>query len=118
MSFAVGALFALTEEVGWRGYLQPRLMQFGAVAAMLLTGFLHGVWHLPLMLTTNLYHSTGNTWIVTPLFLLAVTLAGVFFGYLRLVTDSVWPVAFAHAATNLAWGITRDLVGDQVSAGA
>jgi uncharacterized protein len=102
----IGTMLALCEEVGWRGYLLPRMKGFGIIGAMLSVGLLHGIWHLPLLLTTGYYHSAGNPWIVTPLFLLTLTLAGVFFGYLRMWTGSVWPVAIAHAAANTAWEIS------------
>jgi membrane protease YdiL (CAAX protease family) len=72
-------------------------------------GFLHGVWHLPLMLTTDYYHNTGNLLLIVPLFLLTLTLAGVFFGFLRLWTGSVWAVAIAHAAANMAWEIMTEM---------
>ena len=106
---AVGTLFALGEEIGWRGYMLPRLFASGVVPAMLLVGFLHGVWHLPLMLTTDYYHSTGNPLLVVPLFLVTLTLAGVFFGFLRVWTGSVWPVAIAHAVVNMAWEIMTEM---------
>jgi membrane protease YdiL (CAAX protease family) len=104
-----GTLFALTEEVGWRGYMLPRMRGIGLVPAMLAVGFLHGVWHLPLLLTTNLYHTAGDPRIVVPLFLITLTLAGGFFGYLRVTTGSIWPVAGAHAAVNVAWGISMEV---------
>lgn len=105
----IGTLFALAEETGWRGYMLPRLLSFGVVPAMLLVGFLHGVWHLPLMLTTDYYHNTGNPLLVVPLFLVTLTLAGVFYGFLRLWTGSVWPVAIAHAAANMAWELMTEM---------
>ncbi len=109
-ALAVGAMFALAEETGWRGYMLPRLLGFGVVPAMLLTGFLHGIWHLPLMLTTDHYHAGGNPLLVVPLFLATLTLAGVFYGWLRLWTGSVWPVALAHASVNLAWNISTEVM--------
>ncbi|MEP7173508.1 MAG: CPBP family intramembrane glutamic endopeptidase [Aestuariivirga sp.] len=105
----IGTLFALGEEIGWRGYMLPRLLGRGVVPAMLLVGFLHGVWHLPLMLTTDYYHNTGNPLIIVPLFLVTLSLAGVFFGFLRLWTGSVWAVAIAHAAANMAWEIMTEM---------
>lgn len=104
-----GTLFSLCEEVGWRGYMLPHMRGFPVVAAMLVVGFLHGVWHLPLLLTTDLYHSAGDPWIVTPLFLITLTLAGVFYGYLRVSTGSIWPVAGAHSAVNIAWGLSMEV---------
>lgn len=101
ISIAIGALLgALGEEVGWRGYLLPHLLSLGQTRALLLSGLLHGVWHLPVMLLTPYYHHLGNRYIVVTLFLLSLTAAGVFFGYLRLTTGSVWPAAIAHRAWN------------------
>jgi uncharacterized protein len=105
----IGTLFALGEEIGWRGYMLPLLLGFGVVPAMLIVGFLHGVWHLPIMLTTDYYHNTGNPLLVVPLFLVTLTLAGVFYGFLRIWTGSVWPVAIAHAAANTAWEIMTEM---------
>ena len=52
--FVAGALFALCEEIGWRGYMLPH-MASGYPRGTGAVGFLHGVWHLPLLLTTDLY---------------------------------------------------------------
>jgi membrane protease YdiL (CAAX protease family) len=107
--FLIGTAFALGEEVGWRGYMLPRMKGLSLTGAMLVVGFLHGLWHMPILLTTDYYHNTGNLWLVAPLFLLTLTLAGVFYGFLRVWTGSVWPVAIAHAAANTAWNISSQL---------
>ena len=106
---AVGTVLALFEEVGWRGYMLPRVHGAGILGAMLIVGFLHGVWHLPILLTTGYYHSTGNPWIVASLFLVTLTLAGVFYGFLRVWTGSIWPVALAHGVVNAAWNVSSQL---------
>lgn len=103
VSIAVITLFAFGEEIGWRGYMLPRLMSLGPRRAVLLTGLLHGTWHLPLIVLTPFYHGAGSRWIIVPLFLLTLTAAGVFYGYLRLTTGSVWVVALAHAAFDIFW---------------
>lgn len=109
VGFAFATLMSFAEEIGWRGYLLPRMFGYGVVPAMLLVGFLHGTWHLPLLLTTDYYHAGGNTWLVTAMFLVTLTLAGVFYGVLRVWTGSVWPVAVAHAAVNFSWDIASEL---------
>jgi hypothetical protein len=45
----INALFGLGEELGWRGYLLPRLMALGKARAYLLTGVIWGLWHAPLI---------------------------------------------------------------------
>ena len=96
--------YSLGEELGWRGYLLPRLIQLGRTPALVLVGLVWAAWHLPMILLTPLYHADGNRWIVLPLFV-ATILAGSFvFGYLRLRTGSVWPAALAHTVHNVSWG--------------
>lgn len=109
MNFVVIFVFALAEEIGWRGYLLPHLLSLGARRAALLTGLLHGLFHLPLLLLTPFYHSDGNRLIVIPLFLLSLTMAGAIYGYLRLTTASVWPSAIAHTTLNTAWNLLSTL---------
>jgi membrane protease YdiL (CAAX protease family) len=41
------------EELGWRGYLTPRLLEtHNAIVASLIVGFLWGIWHLPLYINS------------------------------------------------------------------
>jgi membrane protease YdiL (CAAX protease family) len=99
-------VFSLGEELGWRAYLLPKLASaFGNRRGMLLTGFLHGLFHMPIIFLTPYYHADGNRWLVVPMFLLAVTVGGLLFGYLRLTTGSVWPASLAHSAHNWFWGM-------------
>lgn len=105
LGLTLGLIFSFGEEVGWRGYMLSRLMALGVVPAMLIVGFFHGVWHLPLMFLTPYYHADGNLMIVVPLFLVTLTLAGVFFGLLRVWTGSVWPAVIAHAVHNFFWSV-------------
>jgi len=91
---------AIGEEIGFRGYLLPRLMNLGTTRALLLSGLLHGIWHFPLFLLTPVYPILGNWLIVGPIILLTLTAAGVFYGYLRLSSKSVWPATLAHGAIN------------------
>jgi hypothetical protein len=69
-----------------------------------LVGFLHGVWHLPLMLLTTAYNPAGNRLIVVPLFLAILTVAGILYGYLRNASGSLWPVVIAHGTFNAVLG--------------
>lgn len=103
INLLIVVILALAEEIGWRGYLLPHLLPLGRNRALLLSGFLHGVWHLPIMLMTPYYHGAGNLWIIIPLFLLTLTTAGLFYGYLRLTSASTWPAAIAHGVFNTFW---------------
>ena len=39
--------FGLAEEIGMRGYLQPRLMSLGRTRALFLVGLVFATWHFP-----------------------------------------------------------------------
>ncbi len=101
MGIGTSVLGSFGEEIGWRGYFLPRLLALGRTRALLVSGLLHGLFHLPFILLTPFYHGLGNRFIVVPLFLLALTAAGVFYGYLRLTSQSVWPAALAHTSLNI-----------------
>jgi membrane protease YdiL (CAAX protease family) len=105
LNLAAAILLGFGEEFGFRGYLLPRLMELGPTRALLLSGFLHGLWHLPVILLTPFYPTEGNLFIVIVLFLLTLTAAGVIYGYFRLVSNSVWPPTIFHGAFNAFWDL-------------
>jgi membrane protease YdiL (CAAX protease family) len=96
--------FMLSEEIGMRGYLQPRLMSLGRRRALLLVGLVWATWHMPLIFLTPLL-PVGNKLISLPLFYGAAVAGSFFYGYLRIYTGSVWPSTIAHGVHNHAWGI-------------
>ena len=108
-SAVIALPLAFGEELGWRGYLLPHLSAMPRGRALLLSGLLHGIWHLPILLLTPYYHSTGNPLIIVALFLATLTVAGVVYGYLRLTTGSTWPAVLAHAIANVVWGMLSGL---------
>ncbi len=46
----INSVFGFGEELGWRGYLLPRLMPLGRTRAYVLTGVIWGLWHAPIIL--------------------------------------------------------------------
>ena len=97
-SLILGVL-VVGEELGWRGYLLPRLLErHSAVIASLMVGVLWGLWHLSVFLTPAFPHSERSF----PLFLLATTVYSVWFTWLFLRTrGSVVLATLFHAALNL-----------------
>jgi uncharacterized protein len=109
INFLIITLFVISEEVGFRGYLLPRLQELGGKQAIILSGFLHGVWHLPLILLTPFYLAEGNRLLTVPLFLLLLTAAGAIYGTLRVATGSLWPGVILHGAFNVFLGLFTTL---------
>lgn len=94
---------ALGEELGWRGWLLPKLMPLGAVPAILISGAIWGLWHAPLILLGYNYPGVP-VWLGQIAMIGTCIVFGAVFGWLRIRSESVWPSALAHAAFNGAGG--------------
>lgn len=95
------------QEMGWRGYLFPRLQRrWGTAAAVLISGVTSGLWYAPLLAVGFFY---GETSLFEALGLMVVfaTVIGGLLAWLRMRSGSIWPAAFAQsmitAATILAY---------------
>lgn len=86
------------EELGWRGYLLPRLLPLGVWPALLVSGLIHGLWHSPQLLIQFTSGSFSLAQVLS--FLVFCLVIGVLLGWLRLASGSVWPAVIAHAANN------------------
>ncbi|RJL35432.1 CPBP family intramembrane glutamic endopeptidase [Bailinhaonella thermotolerans] len=100
---------ALGEEIGWRGWLVPRLRPYGLWPALALSGVIWGAWHAPHTLLGYNYPHLG-AWAALMTIGLS-TLYGVVLAWLRLRSGSVWPAAVSHAAFNSTATVVV-LVGD------
>ena len=63
-------------------------------------GVLHAVFHLSIILMTTLYHAGASKFLLIPMFVLSLTVVGMFLGYLCLRAGSVWPAVLGHSAHN------------------
>ncbi len=91
------------EEWGWRGYLFPKLKEaVGIKAALLLSGIIWGLWHLPLTIMGHNYGLGYAGYPVAGILAMCVfcTVIGILFSYLTVRTGSVFPAVFAHGAIN------------------
>jgi membrane protease YdiL (CAAX protease family) len=97
-SLILGVL-VVGEELGWRGYLLPRLLKrYSALTASLIVGVLWGLWHLSVFVTPAFPHSERSF----PLFLMSTTVYSVWFTWLYLRTrGSVLLATLFHASLNL-----------------
>ena len=104
------------EELGWRGYLLPALIdRVGTWPALILSGAIWGLWHSPVIL---LGYNFGRTDIVGVLLMVvACVLLGILFGWLRLASGNIWPAVFAHGGLNAAGGLILVLVGGRRAPG-
>ena len=92
---------ALGEEIGWRGFLLPRLVeQTGFTWGCLISGCIWAVWHYPGLLFADYNSGTKPVFALT-CFTLMVIADACLMGWLRLKSGSLWPAAILHASHNL-----------------
>jgi len=103
---------ALGEEIGWRGFLVPRLAsQFNFTATALISGGIWSVWHYPMFMVTD-YSRSNHVWYSLVCFTTLLLAASVIAAWLRLKSGSIWPAVMLHAANNLfVQDVMRPLVG-------
>ena len=96
-------IFALGEELGWRGFLLPRLLPLGQWRAIGLSGAIWGVWHAPAILPGHNYPNRP----VASIFMMIVfcVLIGAILSWLYLCTRSPWAPALAHGSLNAIAGL-------------
>lgn len=95
----VGIITAAGEEIGWRGYLLPRLVQAGAPWPLVTSGLIWGLWHVPGILTGQ-YASGASPLLSAVVFMVFAVGMSACWGALRLRTGSVWSAIIGHAAWN------------------
>lgn len=97
----INVLFTLGEEIGWRGFLLPRLLPLGRWPAILVSGAIWGLWHAPAIVKGLNY--PGYPALGIPMMVVFCILLGAFMAWLYLETKSSWAPALAHGSIN-AWG--------------
>lgn len=87
----------ILEEVGFRGYMTPKLEALGwsRVANHLTTGAVWGLWHLPYLVMITPYTNEALLTLI-PRFLLGTIALSLIFGELRRRSGTIWPVVVAQ----------------------
>jgi membrane protease YdiL (CAAX protease family) len=97
----MSCLYALGEEIGWRGLLVPELAKLTSFRnTSLLSGIIWSVWHYPVLLFADY---NAGTPAVYGLLCFTIMVVGISFAFawIRLVAGSVWTAMFLHASHNL-----------------
>ena len=119
MAFISGVYFSvggLGEELGWRGYMMPKLIKLcGLPKAVIIGGVIWGAWHWPL---TYAGHNFGTEYKGYPFAgFAAMAVLAVFMGilltYVTIKTGSVWPAAFLHAVNNASPSILQFFINPE-----
>jgi len=101
VGLALNLAFALGEELGWRGFLVPKLAErYSFSTTAFVSGIIWASWHMPLIIFADY---NGGTPTLYSIACFAIMVVGISFpfAWLRLRSGSVWPVAILHASHNL-----------------
>lgn len=96
-------IFAIFEEVGWRGYLAPKLtsLRLNHFVASALVAVVWTAWHIPYLRDLLwIYDSAENLVTFIPRYLLLLFVLSIVYGKIRHITGTFWPVVLMHAASN------------------
>lgn len=108
----LSCLSAFGEEVGWRGYLVPRLVEAGAPRPYLISALIWCAWHVPLILWAG--YATGPYPAMSALlFVASITPVGLLYARWRMASGSVWPAVIAHGS----WNVVIQSVFDRFAPG-
>lgn len=95
----INALAGFGEELGWRGHLLPQLLPLGEKKALVISGLIWGLWHVPFILFLG-FGNYDNVYVGAVFFTVMLTFLGTYFGYLRLKSGSTLLAAWAHGIFN------------------
>lgn len=90
---------AFGEEVGWRGFLTPRLYKLtNLTTTSIIIGLVWTIWHLPLMILTNY----GGDFSILNVLFSSISLISLSFmlTWLRIKSGSLWVGVIYHASHN------------------
>lgn len=97
-------IFAIGEEIGWRGYLLPILLKLTSPRkAVLLHGLLWGLAHAPLIYFGFNYGSEywGAPWTGILMMTLVCVVLGTWLAYVTIRSGSILPAVIFHGAGNV-----------------
>lgn len=96
----ISGVLAFGEELGWRGYLQNKLInKKGPFWGIIILGLIWGFWHFPIILNGYNYPETPilGAFILFPI---TTIFASFFLAWLTLKAGSFWPAVIAHGSVN------------------
>jgi len=113
IGYPLTAFLIMGEEVGWRGYLQEKVMNtIGTFKGIFLLGFVWGIWHMPIALQGFNFpnHPYIEAFITYPLIGVALSLIIVYLGFNR---HSIFIGVLLHTSNNhfgsILIGVTETL---------
>jgi uncharacterized protein len=100
----VNALAGFGEELGWRGFLLKGYKEMKFLKATIITGFIWGIWHAPLILMGHNYPQHPQIGVF--MMIIFCILLTPFFLYITIKSKSVIAASIMHGTMNATAGIS------------
>jgi membrane protease YdiL (CAAX protease family) len=102
LQMIVTTLILFGEEFGWRSYLLQKWETVGLPHTLIVTSFIWGIWHIPIVMTPSIFMSSdlGFPAIAIPGQITYITLLGILIGWIYLKSGSIWPAMLMHGVSN------------------
>jgi len=95
------SIFTLGEEIGWTGFLTPKLSTITSVpVTSLIVGLFWAVWHFP-AIVVGIYGTGAPLWVALPGFTLALIGASLMRTVLKAESKSLWVGVILHSSHNM-----------------
>jgi uncharacterized protein len=95
----IGFFGAMGEEIGWRGYLLPALLEKNVSHTYLIVGCVWGLWHLPLVIFGG-YYKTDSIYFMGVTYFVSILSLSFFISYFSSRLKSLWPAVIIHSSHN------------------
>jgi membrane protease YdiL (CAAX protease family) len=100
ITLIVCVITAFGEEVGWRGLMYPVMQRiWGLKKAIILSGCIWAVWHLPLVISGLYLPDTVMIYRI-PAFIIEVFALTLIITWIRMKASTVWTAILFHAIHN------------------
>lgn len=95
----MGIIGALGEEIGWRGFLLPKLIKAKTWNPFLFSGVIWALWHAPLV-SLGGYYNVDSPILIALVYSFSIITSGYVIGISRVQSGSVWVAVVFHASHN------------------
>jgi len=98
------SIFALGEEIGWRGYLLAKLKNENFYNRALIVGAIWSVWHLPIYIRMNIPA------VSIVIFILNIFIISIIYAWLFEKNNSIWSATIIHATHNIFFNMILPMI--------
>jgi membrane protease YdiL (CAAX protease family) len=101
LGFLLTCIFVLGEEIGWSGFLTPKLLKiFSVPITSIIVGLFWAIWHYPAIIGG--FYGTGTPlWVALPGFTLVIVGYSFIRTVLVLKSNSLWTGVVLHSSGNI-----------------